>query len=98
MIPTFTFLAQRTAFSPPDFSFQTHQATCLFGRLSLPHLRTLMEPVDWFEGSTIQEVRIACASQSDTGHLVESVVVRRAYPSPNGKEPHGSTGSCSRSG
>ena len=84
--------------SPPDFSFQAHRETCPLGRRSLAHLRTLMEPEVWFEGSGIPAARIASASRSETERLVESVARRRAYPSPNGNDPRGSVGSGSRSG
>ena len=96
-VRTFTFLAHRTAFSPPPFSFQAHRETWPFGRRSLAHLRTLTEP-DWFELSTIPEARIASASQSDTGRLIESVARRRTYPFPNRNDPWGKVGSGSRSG
>ena len=98
MTLAFTFLAQRTFFSSPDFSFHAQRETWPFGRRSLAHLQTLTEPVDWLESSTIPDPRIASASRGDTGRLVVSVAWRRAYPSPNSNDPRGIVGSGSRSG
>src|SRR6266478_1473719 len=84
---TFTFLAQRTDFSPPDFSFQAHRETCPFGRRSLAHLVTLTGPGGRLELSGIVEAWIASDSRSDTGRLVGSTARKSAYPSPNGNDP-----------